>query len=57
MSTDTTLARLRPLAGQHRIAHVAALIRREQEGSARAAELIALLRALSAASARDGYTG
>jgi hypothetical protein len=57
MSAEAMLARLRPLAGQHRIAHVAALIRCEQKGSARAVELIALLRALSAAAAKDGHTG
>jgi hypothetical protein len=57
MSAETMLARLKPLASQHRIAHVAALIRYEHKGSARAAELIALLRALSAAAAKDGHTG
>jgi hypothetical protein len=48
MSTDPDRirARLRPLASKHRIAHLAALIRRERKGSARRAQLLALLRAL-----------
>ncbi|HLI99817.1 MAG TPA: hypothetical protein VKT76_08885 [Bradyrhizobium sp.] len=49
MSANGILARLRPLATKHRIAHLAALIRREAEGSARAVELARLLRAQSSA--------
>jgi hypothetical protein len=51
---DRIRARLEPLASKHRIAHLAALIRREREGSVRAAQLSALLRALSGAAKRDG---
>jgi hypothetical protein len=51
---EAILARLKPLAGQHRIAHLAALLRCEREGSTRAAQLTALLRDLSAASTKDG---
>jgi hypothetical protein len=56
MSADTARmrARLKPLARKHRIAHLAALIRRERKGSTRAVQLTALLRTLSAAAARDG---
>jgi hypothetical protein len=56
MSADTAgmRARLKLLANKHRIAHVAALIRREQKCSTRTAELTALLRALLAAPTRDG---
>ena len=54
MSADTILARLKPLAGKHRIAHLAALLRYEREGSARAAQLTALLRDLSATARKDG---
>jgi len=56
MSADTAgmRARLKPLASKHRIAHLAALIRRVPKDSTRAAELAALLRALSAAATRDG---
>ena len=38
------LLRIRPLAPRHRLAHLRALMRREGEGSARAAGLAALLR-------------
>ena len=54
MSADTILARLKPLAGKHRIAHLAALLRREREGSTRAAQLTALLRDQSAVATREG---
>jgi len=54
MSADTVLVRLKPLAAKHRIAHLAALLRCEREGSARAAQLTALLRALSAVATSDG---
>jgi len=54
MSADTILARLKPLAGKHRIAHLAALLRCEREGSTRAAQLTALLRDQSAVATRDG---
>ena len=54
MSADTILARLKPLAGKHRIAHLAALLRCEREGSARAAQLTALLRDQSAVATREG---
>jgi hypothetical protein len=54
MSVDTILARLKPLASKHRIAHLAALLRCARGGSARAAQLTALLRAVPAAATRDG---
>jgi hypothetical protein len=54
MSADTILARLKPLAGKHRIAHLAALLRYEPEGSARAAQLTALLHDLSTTARKDG---
>jgi hypothetical protein len=46
--------KLKPLASKHRIAHLAALIRLERKGSARAVQLTALLRQLSAATVRNG---
>ena len=56
MSTEAARirVRLKPLASKHRIAHLAALIRCEPKGSIRAAQLAALLRALSAVATRDG---
>ena len=54
-SAATMLERLRPLPLRLRIAHLAALLRREADGSPRAAELKQLLVALSVF--RDGRGG
>jgi hypothetical protein len=51
---DPMLSRLKRLPLRLRIAHLAALVRCEREGSARAAQLAALLRALSEAATKDG---
>ncbi len=51
---DPMLSRLKRLPARLRIAHLAALIRRERKGSTRAVQLTALLHALSAAATRDG---
>jgi hypothetical protein len=52
--TDPMLSRLKRLPLRLRIAHLAALLRCEREGSARAAQLTALLRDQSAVATRDG---
>ena len=52
---DSMLARLRPLPPRLRIAHLAALLRREANGSPRSAQLKQLLVTQSAV--RDGRAG
>lgn len=47
-SVDAVMARLRPLPVRLRIAHLAALVRCETDGSSRAAELAQLLSAQAA---------
>jgi hypothetical protein len=53
-AVDPMLSRLKRLPARLRIAHLAALIRLERKSSARAMELTALLRTLSAAAVKDG---
>ena len=51
---DSMLSRLKRLPARLRITHLAALIRRAPKGSARSAELTALLHALAGAGATRG---